>query len=88
MDASSARKQFNNSDQLFRQGRYAEALTLLLQLNQVFQNNKDILYAMALCMKELGRNEDAKRICHDLIRRFGHPKAKTLLAHIETAGPM
>lgn len=87
MDAPSARRHFNEADRLFRQGRHAEALQLLQRLNQAFPANKDVLYATALCLRKLGRHDEAARLCHDLIRIHDHSKAKALLASIERRMP-
>lgn len=85
MDAQTAQQKFTRSDELYRQGQYEEALILLSELNSVFPNTKNVMYPAALCMEKLGRIEEAKLLCHGMIRQFDYQKARELLNHLEVA---
>lgn len=85
MDAQTASAQFQKADSLFRQGQYGEALSILSQLNRDFPNQKNIMYAAALCMEKTGSIHEAKMLCQHMIRNFDSQKARELLNHLETA---
>ena len=85
MDATTAKEKFTLADQLYRQGHYEEALAVLSELNKEFPNTKNVMYPAALCMEKLGRIEEAKMLCHSLIRSFDSQKARELLNYLEVA---
>lgn len=85
MDAQESKQKFQQADQLYRAGRYQEALDLLDELNRAYPNAKNVLYPAALCLKKLGRDREALPICEQLIARFQDPRAQELKAKI-TAG--
>ena len=85
MDARTAKQLFGEADRLFRQGQYEQALNALNQLNREFANQKNILYPAALCLEKLGRIEEAKVLCHQIIGFSDYPKARDLLLRLDTA---
>lgn len=85
MDAQTASAQFQKADSLFRQGQYGEALSILSQLNRDFPNQKNIMYAAALCMEKTGSIDEAKMLCQHMIRNFDSQKARELLNYLEVA---
>ncbi len=76
---------FAEADRLFRQGSYVESKALLLQLNQQFPNQKNILYPLALCHAKLGGAEQAIEICWQLESLFQDPRASLLRQELSDA---
>lgn len=85
MDAQESRETFQRADQLYREGRYQEALELLEALNRVHAHAKNVLYPAALCLNKLGRGHEALPICEELIARFQDPRAAKLKNRILSA---
>jgi len=54
-------------------------------LNQEFPNQKNIMYAAALCMEKIGSVDEAKMLCRHMIRNFDSQKARELLNYLEVA---
>ncbi len=85
MDKAIAKQQFQEADVLYRQGRYDESLAILGELNREFPNQKHIMLAAAKSMEKLGMIEEAKLLCHQMIRAFDYGKAHRLLDYLEVA---
>lgn len=85
MDKAIAKQQFQEADVLYRQGRYDESLAILGELNREFPNQKHIMLAAAKSMEKLGMIEEAKLLCHQMIRAFDYDRARRLLNHLELA---
>lgn len=85
MDAQESKQKFKQADQLYREGRYQEALGLLDELNRAHPNAKNVLYPAALCLEKLGRANEALPICEQLIQQFQDPRAEKLKAKITAA---
>jgi tetratricopeptide (TPR) repeat protein len=85
VDSEQAQQKFKQADMLFKQGQFDQALDILSELNQAFPNTKNIMYPAALCMEKLGRIEEAKHLCHSMIRQFDSEKARELLNQLEVA---
>lgn len=83
MDATTSTTKFKQADQLFRDERYQEALTVLEELNQHHPNAKNIMYPAAMCLDKLGRSQEALPLCDHLIQSFQDPRAEALKADIE-----
>lgn len=83
MDAATSHTKFQQADQLFRDGQYQEALTLLEELNQHHPNAKNIMYPAAMCLDKLGRSQEALPLCNHLIQHFQDSRAEALKADIE-----
>lgn len=85
MNSDSAQQRFQEANQLFKQQRYEEALVLLQVLNSENPNTEPIMYAAALCLEKMGSIDEAKLLCHSMIRLFESPKAQELLNQLEVA---
>jgi hypothetical protein len=77
--------QFELAGQLFREGRYAESLAILVELNRQHPGSKNILFPLAECLFRVGRLEQASAICSELIAKSGDPKAVSLAERITAA---
>jgi len=87
MDASEARKKFELADELYRDKRYTEALTVLEKLDAAFPNAKNVMYPRALCLVKLGRPNEAHEICQKLKAIYNDPRADKLMQKIAASGP-
>lgn len=79
MDAKEARKKFELADELYRDGRYTEALTVLDKLDAAFPNAKNVMYPRAMCLAKLGRNKEAHEVCQKLKAVYNDPRADKLM---------
>ena len=84
MNNNKALELFARADALYRQGQYRESLAALNGMAAAFPDNKALLYAMALCLERLERQEEAIRLCDRLIREFHFDKALILKARLVT----
>lgn len=82
MDAREAKERFKNADDMYREGRYGQALVLLDSLNEQYPNTKNIMYPRALCLAKVGRVDEAVVVCDELVARFGHKRAAALKAKL------
>ncbi len=78
MDARTAESHFKQADSLYRDGRYAEALDFLIELDEAFPNTPNVLFPLARCLRRVGRVDEALAICDDLITRCGDLRALQL----------
>ena len=78
MDARTAESHFKKADSLYRDGRYAEALDFLIELDEAFPNTPNVLFPLARCLRHIGRVDEALAICDDLITRCGDLRALQL----------
>lgn len=74
------REHFREAKRLYEQGRAAEALVLLDDLDHRFPSVADILYARAICIQTLGRDYEANLLCNKLNHLHGDPRARRLQA--------
>lgn len=81
-----ATERYKESDTLFREGRYHEALVYLEELDRLYPNSKNVLYPKALCMDRLGRIPEAVALCDQLIAGFQDPRAVALKERLVYAG--
>ncbi len=70
---------FKEADDLYRQGKAAEALEVLTRLDTAFPNSRNILYPKALCLYDLGRTDEARRVCDVLLTKFRDSRAEQLV---------
>jgi len=85
MNSESAKQRFQEANRLFKNRQYEKALELLQQLNREFPNTENIMYAAALSLEKLGSIDEAKYLCHSMIRNFESVRAQELLNHLEVA---
>ena len=74
---------FRESDALYRQRRYQEALAILEELDTVHPDTRRVLYPMARCLARLERYTDAMELTGRLIDEFEHEPARLLHAKLE-----
>lgn len=82
VDAQQAQANFQRADVLFKQGKYADAFRVLMELNIAFPNSANVLYPMALCLEKLGQAGETMRICNILIEQFQDGRAQALRARL------
>ncbi|MDX9974457.1 MAG: tetratricopeptide repeat protein [FCB group bacterium] len=87
MKASEAQRLFEESKRLFSEGRFGEALVILIQLDAEHPNDRHLLYPLALCMAKAGRTEEARNLCNRLIQEFNDPKAAELRRQLTPPPP-
>lgn len=87
MDARTAESHFKEADSLYRNGRYAEALDRLIELDEAFPNTPNIMFPLARCLRRVGRVDEALAICDDLITRRGDMRALELREFIRKSHP-
>lgn len=85
MDAAESNRIYQQADQLFKAGRFEDALSLLDQLNRAFPGTREILYPTALCLERLGRNRDGIQLCNQLIAKYQDGNALALRERLERA---
>lgn len=78
MNHQEAGSKFKQSEILYAQGLYEQALQVLKELDAAYPNTKNILYPMALCYAGLGKTEKAGNLCDRLINEFQDGRAKSL----------
>ena len=77
-----ASERFQLTKKLFEEGRYAEALDILVALDEAYPGTKNIIYPRALCLTRLGRTDEAIELCDQLITKFSDHRARLLLAEL------
>lgn len=82
MTTKEATSQFKDADDLYREGRFADALRLLDLLDKAFPGNKNIMFPRARCLAKLARNDEALVLCNQLADLYNHGKARELRARI------
>jgi hypothetical protein len=83
MTADNAKQKHEQAQQLFLQGKPAEALALLDQLSEIYPHVPHAMYARARCLVALGRLTEARSICLFLRDGMGHARGTELLAQID-----
>jgi len=83
MDAATASKKFQESKVLFASGNFQQSLGMLDEVDRAFPHQKNIVYAKAMCLKNLGRREEAIAACQSVLSRFDDTKTKALLKELE-----
>lgn len=76
---------FKESERLYRERRYDEALKALQQLDNRYPNTRNILYPIAKCLRRLARFEEAAAICDRLILEFDDDRAKHMRTNLDKA---
>ncbi len=78
MKSREALDRFAQADSLYRDGRPAESLSILEELNGAYPGNKNIMYPLARCLAKLSRTDEALDLCSVLIHQHHVPKAEDL----------
>lgn len=69
-----------------QQGKHAEALANLDELEQAAPQNKDVLHAKAACLIAMGRGEEARPLCRRLAVVLHDARGNELLARLDRMG--
>ncbi len=83
MNADNAKKKHFEAQRLFQQQKFAEALSLLDDLDRHFPTEQNIMYGRARCLAALGRVDEARPLCAYLKDVLGHGRGAELLAQID-----
>lgn len=83
MDAATASRKFQESKTFFASGDFQHSLWLLDEVDLAFPNQKNILYARGMCLKNLGRRDEAIAACENVLARFDDAKTKALLEELQ-----
>ncbi len=81
-EARSDKKKFSEASRLYAQGEYQQALMLLEELRAAYPGTQNIMFPIALCLRKLGKHQEAVRLCKELVEKFQHSKAKELKQEI------
>ncbi len=87
MRSSEARRKFKLADELYRDKKYTEALTVLEKLDAEFPNAKNVMYPQAMCLAKLGRAKEAHEICQKLKAIYNDPRADKLMQKLAGVVP-
>jgi len=66
----------------YRTERYEDAIAILDDLALEFPDNKHVLYALTKCFFKVGRYQEARQLCHELLEKHHDERAQTLLERI------
>ncbi|MCX5771897.1 MAG: hypothetical protein NTZ09_16725 [Candidatus Hydrogenedentes bacterium] len=86
MNTGEAQQKFQQAGQLYRDGKFADALAVLDGLSAAFPNNAEVVYARALSLAELSRLIEAANLC-DTLTRLGDPRGEVLKGKIALRQP-
>lgn len=78
MDKATAERQFALSQELYAAKRYLDALKVLDDLDRAFPNSSNLMYARALALAALQRNDNARALCKRAIALHNDPRARSL----------
>lgn len=78
MRLDEAREKFLESQRLFADRKFAEALVMLRDLDQAYPASKNILLAKAQCLAHLFQSVEAVKICDRILARYDCPPAHDL----------
>ena len=78
MDNATAKQKFNSAAALYKQGSVTEALRTLQELRDALPENKELLYASALCLIALGRESEALLLAEKLKTIYADPRGDQL----------
>jgi len=83
MDIGEVRRRYRQAEALYQQGRAAEALHMLDELDQAFPNAQNVTYMRALCFAALGCIDQAIELAGYLSNVLGDPRGQELRAQLE-----
>ena len=84
MGQSEAERRFADASELYKTGRYEEALALISELDYEFPGNIHLLKAKARTLAKLGRTAEAIAVCDLLELDLGYDKARTFRKQLES----
>jgi len=77
MDMNEAQDWFERADDLFRRGRYAEAIEVLSELESHFPDNHRVLNAKARTLAKMGKLQPALAVCDRLLNQLHYEKIRS-----------
>lgn len=83
MTGQEATDLFKESQRLFDNGLYHEAMRILTRLNHFYPNSKNVLFPMAMCLEKLNHTGEALDICGRLIAQFDDRRAHEMKTRLE-----
>jgi len=86
MNAGEAQQQFQKAGQLYRAGKFADALSILDGLSAAFPNKAEVVHARALALAGLGRLIEAANLC-DTLTRLGDSRGEVLKSKLAVRPP-
>jgi hypothetical protein len=78
MQAAEAKEQFAKAEKLYADGQFANAFTILAELDKAYPKQKNIMLLRAYCLAGLYRAQDAVLLCDRILARFDCPEAHDL----------
>jgi tetratricopeptide (TPR) repeat protein len=86
IDNATATQKFNSAAALYKQGSVAEALRTLQELRDALPENKELMYASALCLIALGRDSEALPLAEKLKTVYADPRGDQLRERLSLQG--
>ncbi len=86
MKPKDATFKFKLADESYRAGRFAEALSLLEEIDRGFPGNRNVMFPRARCLAKLDRTDEALVLCNLLSELYDHGKAREFKARIMGTG--
>ena len=83
MDSAVAKQKYDSAVALFKKGRVAESLNILQELRFSLPENRELLYASALCLITLGREYEALPLVKLLETNYSDPRTAQLRRKID-----
>ena len=83
MDKNESLEKYQLADKLINGGRHKEALSILDELYEAFPDEKELIYARARCLEQVGRKQEAEDLGKRLIDLYNDPRGHKLQAQIE-----
>ncbi|MFO7975993.1 MAG: tetratricopeptide repeat protein [Candidatus Hydrogenedentota bacterium] len=79
MSERAAEHNYRMALMFYRTERYEDAIAILDDLALEFPDSKHVLYALTKCFFKVGRFQEARELCHELITKHNDERAETLL---------
>lgn len=78
MTSEGATKRFREADGEYRKGYYAQTMEILDRLEVEFPRDRNLMYARARTLGNIGRENEALALCDRLVTEFGYSRAARL----------
>lgn len=82
MDEPEAKKRYEQAKRLYQAKRPAEALAILDEVDKAFPRDKNIMFARALALTDLGQRNAALELCEYLVAVYADPRGERLKAQL------
>lgn len=81
------REKYQRARKLYKKGLLGEADRLLEELDRVYPNHAEILYARVRCLGKLGLVSEARVLANRMQTMLNDPRARDLQAWLSTVKP-